>query len=57
MGQRQLGGIVSPVMVGHIKDATGSTTPALYVIGAASLACAVIVMKVLPAHAMNGTRG
>jgi MFS family permease len=53
----QLGGIVSPVMVGRIKDATGSTTPALYAIGIASLAAAVIVMKALPAAAMRADRG
>ena len=41
--RRVLGGIVSPVMVGRIKDATGSTTPALRAIGIASLVCAVIV--------------
>jgi len=29
----QVGGIVSPLMVGYIKDATGSATPALYIIG------------------------
>jgi MFS family permease len=29
----QFGGIVSPVVVGRIKDLTGSTTPALYLIG------------------------
>ena len=52
----QLGGIVSPVLVGHIKDATGSTTPALYAIGVASLACALIVMKGLPAAAMRAGR-
>ena len=52
----QLGGIVSPVMVGRIKDATGSTTPALYAIGLASLVCAVIVMKALPAAAMKAAR-
>lgn len=45
----QLGGIVSPVMVGRIKDVTGSTTPALYVIGGLSLACAAILMYGLPA--------
>lgn len=28
----QLGGIVSPVMIGRISDVTGSTTPALYAI-------------------------
>jgi len=52
----QLGGIVSPVMVGRIKDATGSTTPALHAIGIASLVCAVIVMKALPAGAMKASR-
>jgi MFS family permease len=45
----QLGGIVSPVMVGRIKDVTGSTTPALYVIGVLSLICAVILVVGLPA--------
>jgi len=52
----QLGGIVSPVMVGRIKDATGSTTPALYAIGIASLVCALLVMKALPAAAMRAAR-
>jgi MFS family permease len=45
----QLGGIVSPVMVGRIKDVTGSTTPALYVIGALSLVCALILLYGVPA--------
>ncbi|GAB2873825.1 MFS transporter [Paraburkholderia jirisanensis] len=44
----QLGGIVSPVMVGRIRDVTGSTTPALYVIAAMSFVCALIVMFGLP---------
>jgi MFS family permease len=44
----QLGGIVSPVMVGRVRDLTGSTTPALYVIGGATLLCAMIVMYGLP---------
>ncbi|WP_423200069.1 MFS transporter [Cupriavidus sp. H19C3] len=44
----QLGGIVSPVMVGRIKDVTGSTTPALYVIGALSLICAGLLLWALP---------
>jgi MFS family permease len=52
----QLGGIVSPVMVGRIKDVTGSTTPALYAIGIASVVCAVLVMKALPAAAMTAAR-
>lgn len=45
----QLGGIVSPVMVGRIRDLTGSTTPALYVIGITSLLCALLLRIGLPA--------
>ena len=52
----QLGGIVSPVLVGRIKDLTGSTTPALYAIGVASIVCAILVMKALPAAAMKAAR-
>jgi MFS family permease len=44
----QLGGIVSPVMVGAVKDATGSTTPALYVIGTLCVLCAAILLCALP---------
>lgn len=44
----QLGGIVSPVMVGRVRDLTGSTTPALYVIGAMTAICAAIMMFGLP---------
>lgn len=44
----QLGGIVSPVMVGRIKDLSGSTTPALYVIGALALLCAALLAFALP---------
>jgi MFS family permease len=44
----QLGGIVSPVMVGAVKDATGSTTPALYVIGTLCVLCAAILLCGLP---------
>jgi MFS family permease len=46
----QLGGIVSPIAVGRIKDLTGSTTPALYLIGASSLVCAAILAFGLPAR-------
>jgi hypothetical protein len=35
-------------MVGRIKDVTGSTTPALYVIAGPSLVCALIVLWRLP---------
>jgi MFS family permease len=45
----QLGGIVSPVMVGRVKDLTGSTTPALYLIGCLSVVCAAILMYGMPA--------
>ena len=44
----QFGGIVSPVMVGSIKDLTGSTTPALYVIGVAALIAAALLLWGLP---------
>lgn len=44
----QFGGIVSPVMVGRIKDLTGSTTPALYVIGVAALIAVALLMWGLP---------
>ncbi|QOG17843.1 MULTISPECIES: MFS transporter [Bradyrhizobium] len=44
----QVGGIVSPVMVGSVKDWTGSTTPALYVIGGLCALCAVLLLTVLP---------
>jgi MFS family permease len=44
----QLGGIVSPVMVGSVKDLTGSTTPALYVIGGLGLFCATLLLVALP---------
>jgi MFS family permease len=44
----QLGGIVSPVMVGRIRDVTGSTTPALYAIGAMSVLCALLLVYGLP---------
>ncbi len=40
----QLGGIVSPVMVGSIKDVTGSATPALYVIGGLCLCCGLVLL-------------
>jgi MFS family permease len=46
----QFGGIVSPVVVGRIKDLTGSTTPALYLIGVTSLVCAAILAFGLPAR-------
>lgn len=44
----QFGGIVSPVMVGYIKDMSGSTTPALYVIGVTSLLAAALLYWGLP---------
>jgi MFS family permease len=46
----QLGGVVSPVMVGRIKDLTGSTTLALYVIGGMTLLCALILGYAMPAQ-------
>ncbi|AIR87733.1 MFS transporter [Pseudomonas cremoricolorata] len=44
----QFGGIVSPVMVGYIRDMTGSTTPALYVIGGVGLFAAALLYWALP---------
>jgi hypothetical protein len=35
-------------MVGRVRDVTGSTTPALYVIGGLSLVCALIILYGLP---------
>jgi len=44
----QLGGIVSPVFVGRIKDVTGSSTPALYAIGALCLVAGALLLFALP---------
>jgi len=44
----QLGGIVSPLMVGRIQDISGSTTPALYVIGVCALVAAALLLWGLP---------
>ncbi|MCE4225098.1 MFS transporter [Methylobacterium sp. C25] len=52
----QFGGIVSPAMVGWIKDLTGSTTPALYVIAALCLVCGLILRFALPAQLWTSDR-
>lgn len=44
----QLGGIVSPVLVGRIRDLTGTTTPALYLIAGACVVTALLLMFALP---------
>jgi MFS family permease len=44
----QLGGIVSPVVVGAVKDATGTTTPALYLIGGLCIVCAILLLVAMP---------
>jgi MFS family permease len=44
----QLGGIVSPIMVGRIRDLTGSTTPALYLIAVTGLITAALLLWGLP---------
>lgn len=44
----QLGGIVSPVMVGAVKDVTGSTAPALFIIGGLCTFCALLLLTALP---------
>ncbi len=40
----QIGGIVSPIMVGRVKDVTGSATHALYVIAGLCIAAAMILL-------------
>jgi MFS family permease len=37
----QLGGVVSPILIGRVKDLTGSATPALYLIAGLCVACAL----------------
>jgi MFS family permease len=44
----QLGGLVSPIMVGSIRDLSGSTTPALYTIAALCVLAAALIMFALP---------
>jgi MFS family permease len=44
----QVGGIVSPVMIGWIRDTTGSTTPALYAIAGFCVLAAGLVGFCLP---------
>ena len=44
----QLGGIVSPIMVGKIIDATGSITAALYLIAGVCAACALVTFFLFP---------
>jgi len=43
-----LGGIISPIMIGRIRDVTGSTTPALYALGALSLLGTLLLRFALP---------
>jgi MFS family permease len=52
----QFGGIVSPVMVGWIKDLTGSTTPALYLIGTICLIAALLALFALPTSLRRNDR-
>jgi MFS family permease len=44
----QLGGIVSPIMVGKIIDVTGSITPALYLITGVCGVCALVTLFLFP---------
>ncbi len=43
-----LGGAISPYLVGKVKELTGSTEAALYVIGGSLLVAALLVLFVLP---------
>lgn len=45
----QLGGVVSPLMIGRITDVTGSTTPALYLIAGLAVGCALLLYFAAPA--------
>jgi MFS family permease len=53
----QMGGIVSPAMVGWIKDHTGSTTLALYVIAGAAVLAAAILAFLSPPSLRRADRG
>ncbi len=44
----QMGGIVSPIMIGRVKDLTGSATPALYLISGVCVAAALILAFLSP---------
>lgn len=44
----QLGGIVSPIAVGKIIDATGRITPALYLIALVCVVCALVTYFLFP---------
>lgn len=44
----QLGGIVSPSLIGLVKDYSGSTAPALYAIGGLCVLCGLLVLFALP---------
>jgi MFS family permease len=50
----QFGGIVSPLMVGRISDATGSTNLALYVIAFLCVICVILIMRGLPEQLRRG---
>ncbi len=52
----QFGGIVSPVAVGWVKDLTGSTTPALYGIGALCFVAAALLLFATPASLRRNDR-
>ena len=44
----QMGGLFSPILIGRVKDLTGSATPALYLIGGMCVAGAVILQLFAP---------
>jgi MFS family permease len=44
----QLGGVVSPILIGRVKDLTGTATPALYVISGVCVAAALILAFASP---------
>ncbi len=46
----QTGGIVSPILIGRVKDLTGSATPALFLISGLCVAGALILLFLAPAQ-------
>jgi MFS family permease len=53
----QMGGIVSPIVIGRVKDVTGSATPALYLISGVCVAAALILAFLSPIQLRAKDRG
>ncbi|WP_213876360.1 MFS transporter [Pseudomonas sp. dw_358] len=44
----QLGGVIAPFMIGRVRDLTGATTPALYVLSMVSLLAVGLILWAVP---------